>query len=293
MTPESLVQRLQCKLESGTKSIDRIMRNAILKTQKLTFLVGRYAQIWLTKKPPSHSSVFVVRTVSSSGKEIGISLNCLSWVLVIAWVQNYHGTYFHSTNWPDFCFVFKQCLLILVHPMVHGSVPGFSFCIWSFDSIDDIKTAIRAQACGPWSMLLFICPKNVYIFFLFLLLPLTPFFLCSPPCLSMSTFFFVAFFILSFQFWLLSTTLLRPFSSSCFFFLWFHSCVLHLHQIGFSAWVSSVQLPRLSLLPLEQLQFTHWWWGFKPDNLVSYGWKRYPQELVAHGSSILCLLSML
>lgn len=66
--------------------------------------------------------------------------------------------------------------------------------------------------------------------------------------------------------------------------------VLHHHQIGFSAWVSSVQMPPellLSLLPLEQLQFTHWWWGFKPENLVSHGWTRHPWELVAHGGRVL------
>lgn len=154
------------------------------------------------------------------------------------------------------------------------------------------KTAIRST--GIWYMLLFINSKIVYIFFLFLLHLLSP-------CFAPHT---------SFTFWL---SLHRPFSSrhlsaDCLLFLYFvlscptvFSCsgsihFIRRHQIGFSAWVSSVQMPPellLPLLPLEQLQFTHWWWGFKPENLVSHGCTWYPRELVVHGGRASGLLPML
>lgn len=72
------------------------------------------------------------------------------------------------------------------------------------------KTAIRSK--GIWYMLLFICPKIVYVFFLFLLLPLSPFLLCSP------YFHFLTFFLLPFSFHS-AISLLIVFSSLSFLVL--------------------------------------------------------------------------
>lgn len=36
---------------------------------------------------------------------------------------------------------------------------------------------------------------------------------------------------------------------------------------------------------LEQLQFTHWWWGFKREHLISH-WREHPRDLVAHSGLV-------
>lgn len=75
-------------------------------------------------------------------------------------------------------------------------------------------------------MFLFIYPKIIYIFFLFLLLPLSCFFSCCPCFLHC-----LAFFLLpSFSFChlisdCLLSLLLCSFLSYCLFFLRFHSCL--------------------------------------------------------------------
>lgn len=43
---------------------------------------------------------------------------------------------------------------------------------------------------------------------------------------------------------------------------------------------------------LEQLQFTHWWWGFQREHLVSH-WRKHPGDLVAHGGLVSWSFSML
>lgn len=114
---------------------------------------------------------------------------------------------------------------------------------------------------------------------------------------SLVGFLFAAFFfILPSHFWLSSSL-----SSSLFFFV----LLSLLPPVPFMSYTTRlVSLPKylefkcppqllLSLLPLEQLHFTHWWWGFKPENLVSHGWKWHPRELVVYGGRVLQLLSML
>lgn len=76
-------------------------------------------------------------------------------------------------------------------------------------------------------MFLFIYPKIIYIFFLFLLLPLSPFFSCCPCFLHWLAFFLLPSF--SFCHLISDCRLLSPllcsFLSYCLFFLRFHSCL--------------------------------------------------------------------
>lgn len=141
------------------------------------------------------------------------------------------------------------------------------------------------QKCRRTVHVAFHRPKDCLCLFLFLLLPLSPFFLC---CLYFLAFFLLAFFfILPSHFW----SSCPPVSSSSG-----SIHLLHHRQIGFSAWVSSFQMPPellLSLLPLKSLQFTHWCWGFKLENLISHGWKCRPRELIVHGDRVWQLLSVL
>lgn len=133
-------------------------------------------------------------------------------------------------------------------------------------------------------MLLFIYLRIVYIFFsLPLPLPFLP---------LLSTLLQVLVFILllslshsaiSFLIVVSALSFLVPLSHSGFIHL------LHHHQAGFPARLSSAPMPPellVLLLPLEQLQFTHWWWGFRLEHLVSH-WRKHPRELTVHGGLVL------
>lgn len=98
------------------------------------------------------------------------------------------------------------------------------------------ETAIRSK--GIWYMLLFIYPKIVYVFFLFFLLPLSPFFLCSSHFCH-----FLAFFLLPFCFHSAISLLIVFSSLSCLI-------LLSLPPVPFISYTTT----RLVSLP-EYLQF--------------------------------------
>ena len=113
--------------------------------------------------------------------------------------------------------------------------------IWSFDSIRDLQK--QQSEVRTYGTCCFSYTRRLFTFFLFLLLSLAPFFLCSPHFFHFLAFFYCPSFsfchlisdcLLLFHF-VLSVPTVSSSSGS------FH--LLHHHQIGFSAWVSSVQLP--------------------------------------------------
>ena len=188
-------------------------------------------------------------------KGIGYPLQ-YSWTSLVAQlVKNLHAVqepWLWSLGWED-----PQEKGKATHPSILAwRIPWTVYSPWDHKDFDTTER---------FSKIVYIY-IYIYIFFFFLSLP-------SPSSLpflfSATSTFWLYFCWSSFSFShvifdhhpLLSLALSRPPVSSS-------SSSIHLsrhHQISFSAWVSSVQMPPGPLLPLlllEQLQFTHWWQGF-------------------------------
>lgn len=211
--------------------------------------------------------------------------------------ENHYGSNFHETCWPEaLIFVVKQCV-----SMIFQLLRFMDLCLDSNSVFGHLLASViyknSNQMYRHMVHVAFHIPKGCLHFFSLPPPSSLPFLSLIPTLPSPFGFLLVA---LLFSFchhisdcllllcFLLSVPTVSSSSGSIH--------LVHRHQIGFSAWVSSVQMPPelpLSLLPLEQLQFTHWWWGFKPENLVSRGWKWRPRELVVHGGRALQLLSTL
>lgn len=89
---------------------------------------------------------------------------------------------------------------------------------------------------------------------------------------------FLTCFIFHFNVSFLASFIPLPLSNALLQFSLSHPSLLRshppftYHQIGFSAWATSVQTPPellFSQLPLERLHFALCWRGFEPENLVS------------------------
>lgn len=121
--------------------------------------------------------------------------------------------------------------------------------------------------------------------FTFFSLFLSPFFFCSQHSFKFwfSSYCFLSHSAISFLIVVSALSFLVPLSHSGFIHL------LHHHQAGFPARLSSAPVPPellVLLLPLEQLQFTHWWWGFHLEHLVSH-WRKHPREPTVHSGLVL------